>query len=247
MRLDFYFYSYQCPLNDDMIQLLEKYRDKLDIYYHDISEDPETAKNMGMFYPTLMVLDNNKRYYSPISRSFLEQVVKGAYPTEKPYMCTLSQQVVAGNIEAITAKNIETACECCENANISNCRKKAGFLKQYGDCYGFLNMDDDGKMLGGVEFLPSEIIPYDIPRGKHIAFITCIYRSDSEYDYKTAPLQALEQHLRGEYSEIIAITDEKGVFPNGDLDFFIRNGYIDKGVVFKDKSYCTLHLVSKQL
>ena len=60
MRLDFYYYSYQCPLNDDMIQLLNKYRDKLDIYYHDISEDPEAAKNIGMFYPTLTVLDNNK-------------------------------------------------------------------------------------------------------------------------------------------------------------------------------------------
>ena len=165
MRLDFYYYSYQCPLNDDMMQLLEEYRNKMDIYFHDISEDPATAKDMGMFYPTLTVLDNSKRYYSPISRSFMDQVLKGVYPIEKPYLCTLSQKVVTENIEPITVSNINAACDCCGNTNTGNCRKKAEFLEHHGDLYGFLNIDDNGKMLGGVEFLPSEIIPYDIPRG----------------------------------------------------------------------------------
>ena len=28
MVLDFYYFSYQCPLNDNMIRLLNEYRDK---------------------------------------------------------------------------------------------------------------------------------------------------------------------------------------------------------------------------
>ena len=37
MRIDFYYWSYQCPLNGEMLQLLKEYQDKFDIYYHDIS------------------------------------------------------------------------------------------------------------------------------------------------------------------------------------------------------------------
>ena len=60
-------------------------------------------------------------------------------------------------------------------------------------------------------------------------------------------IKALEQYLRKTYARVFAITDEKGVFPNGDLAFFTRNGYRDNGVIFEDQAYCKLHLVSKNL
>ena len=71
--------------------------------------------------------------------------------------------------------------------------------------------------------------------------------SDSNYDYKSAPLKALEQHLKKEYKKIIVISDEVGVFPNGNLNFFIDNGYQDEGIIFTDPKYCRLHLLSKLL
>ena len=70
MKLDFYYFSYQCPLNDGMLGLLEGYSDRLEINIHDISGDFQTAKEMDIFFPTLTVLDGRKRYYSPFGRVF---------------------------------------------------------------------------------------------------------------------------------------------------------------------------------
>lgn len=248
MKLDFYYYSYQCPLNDNMIQLLDTYKDRLDIRYHDIANDFKVAKKLNIFFPTLTVLDDQKRYYSPIRRTFLEQAVSGEYPEEKPFLPILSDKVLTKRIEPLTANNIELACSCCGTRAQSNWCKKARFLMMHTVApYGFIHINEDGCLIGGAEYLPSSIVPYAIPHDRETAFITCVYSSDSVYDYKSAPLQALERYLCGQYTRVIAITDEKGIFPNGDLKFFMRNGYRDEGIIFEDANYCSLHLVSKPL
>lgn len=154
MKLDFYYYSYQCPLNDDMVQLLNEYKDKLDICYHDIANDFRIAKEMKMFFPTLVVLDNKKRYYSPIRRSFLEQVVIGEYPEEKPYLPSLSRKAVTKYIEPINRNNVGIACDCCGNKTKSNWCKKAQFLMtNMAEPYGFIHKDEAGCLIGGAEYL----------------------------------------------------------------------------------------------
>ena len=40
------------------------------------------------------------------------------------------------------------------------------------------------KLVGGVEYLPAKVIPYDIPHDDDIAFLTCVYMTDAAYDYK---------------------------------------------------------------
>ncbi len=70
-----------------------------------------------------------------------------------------------------------------------------------------------------MEYLPAKVIPYDIPHDDDIAFLTCVYMTDAAYDYKSAPLMELEKYLAGEYKRILAISDEKGVFSNGDWTF----------------------------
>ena len=104
----------------------------------------------------------------------------------------------------------------------------------------------ENKLLGGAEFVPSKLVPYDIPKNENTAFITCVYLSNKEYDYKSAPLQALENYLKNNYKKVVVISDEIGVCPNGNLDFFLKNNYTDEGVIFED-SYCKLHLMSKVL
>lgn len=248
MRLDFYYFSYQCPLNGDMLRLLDTYRDRLDIHTHDIVGDFSLAKEQHMFFPTLTVLDGARRYYAPLREVFLEQAARGEYPTERPYLPKLSDHVVTGRVEALTQENISVACICCGNPTAGNCAEKARFLASCNqEIHGFIHLDEAGGLLGGAEYLPSQLVPYDIPRGDETAFLTCVYLSDGAYDYKTAPLRALEEYLRGKYQRLLAITDECGVFPNGDLGFFLRNGYRDEGVVFEDTDYCTLHLVEKTL
>lgn len=248
MRLDFYYFSYQCPLNENMIRLLEEYRDKIDICLHDVSHDFELAQNMSMFYPTLIVLDEHKRYYSPLRRSFLEQVAAGTYPAEKPFLPPLSGKAVIKRVQPLVPENIALACDCCGDRTESNCIRKKEFLASFDQkVYGYIHVDESGKLIGGAEYLPSVVIPYAIPRNEKTAFITCVYMSDSEFDYKTAPLKALESYLSQFYRELLAITDVNGIFPNGDIGFFIQNGYCDRGVVFRDPDYCSLHLVSKKL
>ena len=84
-------FSYQCPLNDGMLGLLEGYSDRLEINTHYISGDFQTAKEMDVFFPTLTVLDGRKRYYSPFGRAFLELAAAGEYPMKRPYLPEISE------------------------------------------------------------------------------------------------------------------------------------------------------------
>lgn len=248
MKIDFYYYSIQCPLNETMMQLLDKYKDKLEIHFHDISQESALAKELGMFYPTLTILNGQRRYYSPLRSSFLKQAALGIYPDERPYLPKLSSNAVTKQVVPLTNENIRLACDCCGFPTDTSCAEKERFLRSCGQkIYGFLHTDERGNLLGGAEYLPSMLVPYNIPHSEDAAFITCVYLSDAEYDYKSAPIKALEQYLRKTYARVFAVTDEKGVFPNGDLAFFTRNGYRDNGVIFEDQAYCKLHLVSKYL
>lgn len=248
MRLDFYYYSCQCPLNAHMLRLLEQYADKIDIRCYDFANDFQLAEEMNIFFPTLTVLDEKKRYYSPLSQTFLEQISQGKYPEESPYLPKLSDRIVEKIIEPISDKNIHIACDCCGRPSENGCLGKAIFLENTGlNIYGFLHRDALGKLLGGAEYLPAALVPYPIAHDEDIAFITCVYMSDEEYDYKSAPLKALEEYLKKDYKKVVIIADEAGVFPNGDMPFFIRKGYRDDGMVYEDSGYCRLHILSKTL
>lgn len=248
MKLDFYYFSYQCPLNDNMIQLLDEYKDKIDIHLYDISNNCSLAAKMDIFFPTLIVLDEKRRYYSPLRKNFMEQVYRGIYPEEQPFLPETSELTVTKIIEPLKTENVEVACGCCGNKTESNCRRKQEFLERLKqDIYGFIHKDMDGNLIGGAEYLPAQYIPYNVPHDRDTAFITCVYMSDTESDFKSAPLKALEEYLKKTYKKVIAISDEIGIFPNGNLNFFIRNGYQDEGIIFDDPKYCRLHLMSKSL
>ena len=111
MKIDFYYYSIQCPLNETMMQLLDKYKDKLEIHFHDISQESALAKELGMFYPTLTILNGQRRYYSPLRSSFLEQAALGIYPDERPYLPKLSSNAVTKQVVPLTNENIRLACD----------------------------------------------------------------------------------------------------------------------------------------
>lgn len=81
--------------------------------------------------------------------------------------------------------------------------KKEFFKKAPGEIYGYLHKAQDNQLLGGVEFLPSIMIPYPVPHEEETAFNTCIYCLDPKYDYKSAPLRELENFLKQDYRRII--------------------------------------------
>ena len=247
MKLDFYYWSSLCPLNDEMLCLLEEYSGSLEASCRDISDTPDLARELRMFYPTLTVAEGGRRYYSPLSRRLLDALCEGRLPEERPFAPALGTEAYCGEIVPLTARTCHLAGRCTARTCSRGCANKAHFFQARGqEIWGFLNLAGE-RLLGGAEYVPSALVPYDIPRDEGTAFLTCAYLSDSEFDYKSPPLRALEEYLSGSYDRILAVSDERGVFPNGDLPFFLRNGYVDEGIVAREPGYCTLHLVCKKL
>lgn len=247
MELDFYYWGWQCPLHVSMLQLLEAFRGRLEITCHDVTDRPELARQMRMFFPTLAVAGGGKRYFSPLRPELLEALCRGELPDERPYRPPLGVGEVSGVLELLTEDNLPLACRCTGDPACPGCREKAAWLERLGmTVFGCVNRAGD-RLLGGAEYIPSMLVPYDIPRGPDAAFLTCVYGSAPEADYKSGPLRMLEQFLSRNYGKALVISDENGVFPNGDLNFFRRNGYEDLGLFREEPGYCRLHLMEKEL
>ena len=245
MKIEFYYWDMQCPINNEMLKLLEKYNKYFEITLYNVKDDFEIAKKQRLFFPTLTVVDGINRYFSPISDKFFDSLLNNQYPKEKPSIIKHGREKYTGKVIPLTEKNIKVAGTCTGRNCSENCQKKLAFLKGCClDTFGFINVEGN-KLLGGVEYVPSKIVPYDIPKSEDIAFITCAYLSSDRYDYKSAPLKGLEGYLKDKYSKIIAISDEFGTFPNGDLKWFLDNGFRDEGVISYEPEYYKLHLVSK--
>lgn len=141
MKLDFYYWSYQCPLNNAMLKLLQEYKDKLDIIYHDISQNFELAQEMNMFFPTLTVINDKHRYFSPVRRNFLDSLCRGQIPKEKPYKPTLGTIEKNVIIKPIKKDNFLIASKCTGQKSLENCKKKIEFLEEQNHLsYGYINI-----------------------------------------------------------------------------------------------------------
>lgn len=246
--IDFYYWSYQCPLHHELLQLLKEYSDRLPITTYDIAKQPELAVKMQLYFPMLLVVNHEKRYYAPFGVSFLETLCQGILPEQMPYRPIQGNELQDYNCTWITENTITTACECTGGCCESSINKKKAFYKQIKqEMIGCMIQDEKGQLLGGAEYVPSIIVPYDIPKAKGTAFLTCVYKSDEIYDYKSAPLMELEAYLSLTYESVCVITDEVGNFPNGDLRFFLNHGYQDTGVIYVDETYCSLHVMHKRL
>lgn len=246
MKIDFYYWGSMCSISVEILYELNRYKEKVNINTYEISNDLPTCKNNKIFFPFLTVINNVNRYYAPITQKFMEQVISGVIPVEKPYIPKLGTESVTKTIKPITKDNYNIASQCTSRVNCLGCGSKITMYDAiHEDIYGFMNLSGN-HLLGGVEFVPSNLVPYDIPKGEETAFITCTYLSNKDYDYKSAPLMALEDYLKNIYKKVLVISDEMGIFPNGNLEFFLKNNYKDQAIVFED-DYCKLHLMAKIL
>ncbi len=246
MKVSFYYWGHQCPCHEAGLRLLERYENRLEITRTDITGQPDVAWTQGMFFPMLTVVNDKHRYFAPLRPAFLEALCRGELPPQEPYRPRLGTRVVVGTLETLTKENLSLAVRCSGDSACT-ARAKGAWLEKQGKApFGILNRMGD-RLLGGAEFLPSAVVPYDIPKRNDTAFLTCLYGTHPQADYKSGPLRALEEMLRPQYRCILAISDEEGVFPNGNLELFIRNGYHDLGVIHREAGYCRLHLVEKEL
>lgn len=246
MKIDFYYWGNMCPISVEILDVLNRYKSKVNINTYEVSNNLSVCKNKKIFFPFLTVINDVNRYYAPITKRFMEELVSGIIPVEKPYIPKLGTESVTKTIKPITKENYNIASQCTSRVNCMGCESKITMYDSINEgIYGFMNVSGNS-LLGGVEFVPSNLVPYDIPRSEETAFITCIYLSNKDYDYKSAPLMALEDYLKNKYKKVLVISDEIGVFPNGNLEFFLKNNYKDELIVFED-DYCKLHLMSKIL
>lgn len=244
MKLAFYYWGMQCPINGYTLALLERYQDRLEIVTEDITGKPERAKALGMFYPTLTVVEG-KRYFAPLRPAMLEAFTRGEFPEEKPYCPPLSEKTITGRLEYLTREKLAIACQCT-GMDRGPCGKEVWLDRCGQTVFGVLNLEG-ARLLGGAEYLPSLLVPYDVPKGERIAFLTCLYCSSPEGDYKSGPLAELERYLARQYRYLEVISDELGVFPNGNLSFFLKRGYQYMGFLREEPGYCRLHLLRKTL
>ncbi len=248
MKIDFYYWAAQCPINYETLSLLDKYKDKIDIRTYNVEKDFDLAKSVKMFFPFLTVLNDEERFRAPLKSSLLDKLLNNEKCVEKPYIIDFGKEKYKGDVIPLTKDNIYMVSKKCTlSDSVCSCDKKALFLSKYCDeIFGYLNVENDN-VLGGAEYIPSKYVPYNIPRNDDYAFLTCLYHSSTDYDYKYYPLLELEKYLKNKYSKIYAITDAIGTFPNGNLQWFLEHGYVDEGVISEEKGYCKLHLVSKNI
>lgn len=255
-KIDFYYWGDQCPHNCKMRELLSNFsndkRCKINLF--DISKDYNIAEKLNIFSPNMIIIDNDLRWHGPISIDNLENILNGTIPEAKTYNVKMSNNIIMGDIKDLTEETIIDTCALCSSSKKDiYCKDKGNWIKVLRQRYNLPHM---GKLhylneicIGGAEFIPSVVVPYPIPKAEDMGFLTCSFTTSENGDYKTYPLQRLEEELpKLGFKSIIAIASENTPFPNGPLDWFLDKGYIDLGFVFEEKRhFAKMHLIKKDL
>jgi len=256
LKIDFYFWGSQCPHNDINKKILDVYSndERYNINHHDISDDFELAEKMNLFSPTLLVFNDTYRWNGPIKREIIEAFEKGEVPYRRPYNINQSDNLVKGILKPLTEKTVfDTYKPCARSFGERCCVSKSIWIRTIRGQYGLKHLGYlhyvDGECVGGAEFVPSLVVPYNIPKKKDIAFLTCSYLSGENVDYKSYPLEKLESELPDlGYTQLFTIASEEVVFPNGPLEWFEKRGYLDVGEVsFEQNEGARIHLLKKRM
>lgn len=255
-KIDFYYWGDQCPHNLKMRALLKSFLSdqRCVINFFDISKDSNVAKHLNIFSPNMVVINNKLRWHGPISIDKFESILNGVIPEAKPYIVKISKDIVKGEIRDLKEDTVLDTCILCASSQEKMyCSEKANWIK---DLRQNFNLPYLGKLhylnkvcIGGAEFVPSLAVPYPIPKAEDLAFLTCSFGSSEDGDYKSYPLQELEEELPSfGYKYIIGIASENTPFPNGPLDWFLKKGYVDLGFIYnEERHFAKMHLIKKEL
>lgn len=255
MQIDFYYWGDQCPYNSNIRGLLSRLKNNVgySIKTFDISEQPKLAEKINMYSPTLLVFDNNLRWNGPISEEIIDLISKGSLPKREPYVVKNGDNLIKGTTITLTEETVLDTYQPCGCLEKSCCADKALWIKSIRSSFclphlGILHYYQ-GSCVGGAEFVPSLVVPYPIPKGDDIAFLTCSFLSDKDADYRSLPLQVLEDELpKLGFGALTAIASEDVVFPNGTLQWFIDRGYQDQGQInYEENDSARMHLIKKNL
>lgn len=161
---------------------------------------------------------------------WVERYFNGNKIERAPYIVNSKNQRVEGELALFTPdKSTDIKILCCQKKCKKSSKEKGRWLNDICSKYNTKHLGVlhyvEGYCVGGVEYVPSIEVPYDIPKSKKAAFLTCIFASDPIYDYKSYPLERLETELKSEgYNKIYAIASKEVAFPNGPIEWFLDQG-----------------------
>ena len=246
MQITFYHWGCQCPIIVEMLELFQ-HSAMDDVSCIDITGQEKIAFEKQLYYPFLTIFDQELPWYGPVTAAVLKGVRDGTITREEPYVIAQSYEEKRGELLTLTRDTLSlTAKGCTMCTDCAQLKKKSDFLSSCGlTTFGLIHQLE-GQIVGGVEWMPSLQVPYPIPKDAHTAFLTCVYHSSEEADYKAWPLQCLEKELFKSYQRILVICDEESTFPNGPKAWFEWHGYCDLGLIQVLDGYARLHLLEKQ-
>lgn len=226
----------QCPWYRWVIEQAKQAAQKLnvEVTIRNVMDHPELAEKHKMFFPFMTIIDGKIRIIGPMGVEALIRLVKET-PEPKPTSpVTHGEKVGPCLIQSLIPDNIKATIPLCI-ANLSPIadREKVlwaeEMLKRSGcSLLGFIAFQED-EAKGVVEYLPSNLVPYPLPKKEpSIAFITCIYPTEPDVDYKSPVLERLLDHLREEgYKELQVVAGRRTPYPNGPVAFFLRHGFVE--------------------
>lgn len=188
----------------------------------------------------MTVIDGWLRLPSPIKAATLIEITdKGTIEKNLTAPEVFGKEAAVDEIKELKPKDFKKICPSlcivhrmlCKGVEPTATKEKVAWAneilkKMNSPSIGFYALKN-GRIKSAVEYLPSIYIPYPIStKDTSIAFITCIYPTDPNFDYKSAVLEKLLRHLKElEYREVQVIAGRRSPYPNGPVSFFIKHGF----------------------
>jgi len=244
MNLKFFYFGNQCPQNCYLLARIKTiaWQEHVPLHLFDLTEDPKPAEQYRIFSPNMLLVNDKYRVHGPFTKEKVNSLLdeEDVKPTE--YVVRQSSEVVRGELVPITPSSaLSTSAVCAGTEDEGLCRGKSEWVKDTMTKYnishlGYIHVID-GTCVGGAEFLPSTVVPYPVPDKRVTnAFLTCSYASDGKKDYRTHPLERLIKDLREwGYDTISVAASRDVVFPNGPVDWFLRKGFEDNGILIREE------------
>jgi hypothetical protein len=228
-------FGVQCPWQPWVVEQVREAAKCLNgsVEVLDVSGKPELAERYQLFTPFLILINYVLRVPAPTPAVELVRIAKEGIRPAPLEPLRLQEKGLADAVVPLTVSNLKETCRLCvPDPTGSGIRKKtawgAGIIKHLpGEKLGFCAWHG-GRVVGAVECLPSELIPYPLPRKEsEIAFITCLYSLEEGPDYRQQVLERLLEYLAGTtYREVQVIVGQHTPYPNGPEAFFRPYGFI---------------------
>lgn len=241
--LQFFHFGHQCPHNAHLLARIQSFakQEGIPLRVVDVSRDEDAGERFRIFSPNMLLVNEKYRLHGPYSWERVKTMIDDEDIEPEAYGINQSEDVVRGSLVPLTSQSVLSTCWPCMGSEDERlCKGKSEWVATVTRSLGLEHLGYlhfyGGRCVGGAEFLPSESVPYPIPdKRKDNAFLTCSFVSDEKKDYKTYPMTRMIDDLGGLGFNTLSVAASRDVvFPNGPLEWFLKKGFADGGVLITE-------------